>query len=79
MEYSISVWTLFFLHAFRVDTDFSRDFSTDTVFSTAVQGGNAAQTAFRPLTVATTYTLQHNEGVKIGELPTIIFLSLIHI
>ena len=55
--------------AFRVDTDFHMDSSTDTVFSTAVQGGNAAQTASRPRTVANTYTLQHNEGAKIGEPP----------
>ena len=46
------------LAAFRVDTDFNRDSSTDTVFSTAVQGGNAAQTAFGPRTVATPYTLR---------------------
>ena len=58
-----------FLAAFRVDTDFNRDSSTDTVFSTAIQGGKAAQTAFRRRTVATTYTLQHNEGPKIGEPP----------
>ena len=58
-----------FLAAFRVDTDFNRDSSTDTVFSTAIQGGKAAQTAFRRRTVATTYTLQHNEGAKFGEPP----------
>ena len=46
------------LAAFRVDTDFNRDSSTGIVFSTAVQGGNAAQTAF---------THQHNEGANIGE------------
>ena len=34
-----------FLAAFRADTDFNRDSSIDTVFSTDVQGGNAAQTA----------------------------------
>ena len=55
--------------ACHVDTDFNRDSSTDTLFSTAVHGGNAAQTAFRPRTVAATYTLQHNEGAKIGEPP----------
>ena len=55
--------------ACRVDTGFNRDSSTDTVFSAPVHGGNAAQTAFRPCTVATTYTLQHNEGAKFGEPP----------
>ena len=58
-----------FLAAFRVDTDFRRDSSADIVFSTAVQGGNAALTVFRPRTIATTYTLQHIESAKIGEPP----------
>ena len=41
-----------FFAASRVDTDFSKGSSTDT----AVQGGNAAQMAFRPRTVATAFT-----------------------
>ena len=57
------------LAAFRADTDFNWDYSTDTAFSTAVRGRNAAQTAFRPRAVATTYTLLHNEDAKIGEPP----------
>ena len=57
-----------FLAAFRVDTDFNSDSSTDTVSSTAVQEGDAAQTALRPSPVSTRYTLQ-NEGTKIGEPP----------
>ena len=68
MEYSISVSTLFFCcFSYRLDTDFNRDSSTDTVFSSAVQGGNATQTAFRPRTVASAFTLQYYEGAKIGE------------
>ena len=63
------------LAAFRVDPDFNKDSSTDTVFSTAVQGGNAAQMAFRPRAVATTFTLQHNEGAKIGEPPASLTLT----
>ena len=58
-----------FLVDFGVDTDFSRDSSTYTVFSNAVQGGNAAQTVLRPRQVATAYRLDHNEGAKIGEPP----------
>ena len=53
--------------ACRVDTGFNRDSCTDTVFSTPVHGGNAAQTAFSPRTAATAFTLQHKEGAKIGE------------
>ena len=64
-----------FLAAFGVDTDFHRDSSTDTVFSTAVQGENAAQTAFRPRTAATTYTPEHVEGAKIGEPPASLTLT----
>ena len=46
-----------FLAVFLVDTDFNRDSSTDTVFSSAVQGGNAVQAAFTQRTVATAFTL----------------------
>ena len=63
------------LAAFRLDTDFNRDSSTDPVFSTAVQGGNATQTAFRPRAVATTYKLHHNEGARIGGLPASLLQS----
>ena len=58
-----------FLSTFCVDIDFNRDSGTETVFSSAVQGGNAAQTGFRPRTIDTTYTLRKNEGTKIGEPP----------
>ena len=67
MEYSISVWTLFFLLLSVSTPDFNRDSSTETVFSTAVEGVYAAQTVFAPCTVADALTPQQNEVGKIGD------------
>ena len=56
-----------FLAAVGVDDAFHRDFSTNTVFTTAVSGGKAAQTTFRTRSAAGADTLVSSEGGGIGE------------
>lgn len=50
-----------------MDTDFRTDSSTDAVFTKAVQGVKAAQTAFRPRSIAGANTLVIIEGAVIGQ------------
>ena len=47
--------------------EFRKHCSTDTVFTIAVQGGIAAQTAFSLGSVANSHKLKHNQGAKLGE------------
>ena len=63
MEYSISVWTPFFL-LLLMQTLIFTGIPVQTLF---LQRGNAAQTALSPRSVAGAYTLNHIEGVKMGE------------
>ena len=58
-----------FFTAFGVDTDFHRDSSTDVVFTTVIQGGNAAQTGFRPRSAAGANTPITREGAENNEPP----------
>ena len=46
-----------------MDNAFHRDFSTNAVFATVVNGENAAQTAFRTRSAAGADTLANREGV----------------
>jgi len=59
--------------AFGLDIDFHKDCSTNAVFTTAVQGENAAQTFFRRRSAAGADTLAFSDGAGLSY-PTILWV-----